>query len=99
MPIYKVKSRGFFGGKVYDPEGKRRTLSTDKPFPAKKFPQWLEPLKEETAAQKKKRESAERKAAADAEKKAKQDKEDIAQATFMGEGETASGPSDVVETL
>ena len=35
MPTYKVKARGFFDGKLYDPEGKRQTLTTDKPFTQK----------------------------------------------------------------
>jgi len=44
MPQYKVKSIGFYDGKLYDPEGKRKVLNTVKPFPKGKTPSWLEPL-------------------------------------------------------
>ena len=99
MPSYKVIEKGFYGGRIYDPNGKRRVLHTDKPFPKKnnkeQVPSWLEPLKSETAAEKKKREAAEKKDAKAAADKAEQDQKDIADASFMGEGEQAS----TVETL
>ena len=44
MPQYKVKSVGFYEGKLYDPEGKRKVLNTDKPFPKGKIPSWVEPI-------------------------------------------------------
>lgn len=100
MPSYKVIEKGFYGGRIYDPNGKRRVLHTDKPFPKKnnkeQVPSWLELIKSETAAEKKKREAAEKKAAKAAADKAEQDQKDIADASFMGEGEQASN---AVETL
>lgn len=87
MPSYKVISKGFFAGKTYDPEGKRKILTVEKPF--KKCPAWLQPLKAETAAQKKKREAHEAKQEKLDAEKAEQDKQDIADASFMGEGESA----------
>lgn len=95
MASYKVLKQGFYDSKLYDPRGKRRILHRDTPF--KKCPTWLEPLKAETAAQKKKREAAEMKVAKAAEMKAAADIQDIADASFMGEGEIAS--SSTVETL
>lgn len=100
MPTYKVLHKGFFDGKTFDPNGKRRTLVTDKPFPSKdrkeQVPSWLKRISGETAAQKKKREAAEKKAAEAAEKKAESDQKDITDASFMGEGEQAGS---AVETL
>lgn len=101
MPSYKVLQKGFYGGRQYDPAGKRPVLHTDKPFPSKggkeQVPSWLEATaKPETAAQAKARKAAETKAANAAKKKAEQDQKDIAEASFMGEGE--SGQS-AVETL
>ena len=59
MPQYKVTAVGFYDSVMYDPEGKRRVLHTDKPFPKKEgkeqLPSWLEAMKPETAAEKKKR--------------------------------------------
>jgi|TARA_Y100000310_G_scaffold127563_1_gene126692 hypothetical protein len=46
MPSYRVKQKGYYGGKIYDPEGKRRTLVVDKPFDKKTMPSWVEPIKE-----------------------------------------------------
>lgn len=100
MPSYKVLQKGFYGGRQYDPAGKRPVLHTDKPFPSKggkeQVPSWLEAIKSETPAQAKARKAAETKAANAAKKKAEQDQKDIADASFMGEGE--SGQS-AVETL
>lgn len=89
MPTYQVISVGFHGGALYDPEGKRRTLTVDKPF--KDCPSWLKPIKAESAAQKKKRD-AEAKAAAE---KVAQDDADIKGASFLGDPDAAAG----VETL
>ena len=102
MPSYKVLQKGFFGGRLYDPAGKRPVLHTDKPFPLKnkveQVPSWLEPItKAETPAQAKARKAAETKAANAAKKEAEQNQKDIAEASFMGEGET--GSSNAVETL
>ena len=99
MPSYKVLKQGFFGGKLYNPDGKRNTLHTEKPFPSKdkkeQVPTWLEAIVGETPAQAKARKGAETKAANAAAKKAKDDKQEIADASFMGEGEA----SNTVETL
>lgn len=101
MPSYKVLQKGFYGGRQYDPAGKRPVLHTDKPFPSKngkeQVPSWLEATaKPETPAQAKARKAAETKAANAAKKQAEQDQKVIAEASFMGEGE--SGQS-AVETL
>ncbi len=45
MPSYKVTEKGFFGGTIYDPNGKRRTLHVEKAF--KKTPSWLELIKDD----------------------------------------------------
>lgn len=92
MPRYQVIKPGFYDGKLYDPEGKRKTLTVDKAF--KKCPSWLKPIKGETAAEKKKREADEAKQAkADAEK-ADEDQKDIDSVTFTEPPATAQ-----VETL
>lgn len=96
MPQYKVISKGFYNGQIYDPEGKRRVLNTDLPFKKDKLPSWLAEMPKETDAAKKKRESVEKAAKKSARKKAEQDKQEIEDASFMGEGESAGG---TVETL
>jgi len=99
MPSYKVLKKGFFGGCSYDPDGKRSVLHTSKKFPMKgkteQVPDWLEAIKGETAAQAIARETAEAKAREADEVKAKADQNDIAEASFLGEGESTS----TVETL
>lgn len=49
MPSYKVVAPGF-DGKLYHPEGRRKILHREKPFPSKngkeQVPSWLEPMKE-----------------------------------------------------
>lgn len=107
MPSYKVLKQGFFHGRLYDPNGKRSVLHTDKPFPFKvnkktgkktkveDIPSWLEAGIPETAEQVKKRKKKEKAAELAAAEKAESDEKDIAEASFMGEGET----SDTVETL
>lgn len=82
MPKYKVKAKGFFGGKMYDPDGKRTYVVVDKPF--KKCPLWLEPMKAETAAEKKKREAAEKRQSKIDAEKAEIDKAEIEGASFLG---------------
>jgi hypothetical protein len=47
MPQYQVTSKGFFDGRLYDPNGKRTVLKVDKPFADKDIPSWVEPLQEE----------------------------------------------------
>ena len=98
MPQYKVTAPGFHDGKYYHPEGKRRVLTTDKPYKKKEMPSWLTDMPKESAAVKVKREAQEAsQTAADAEK-AEQDEKDIDKASFMGEGESAVSGSNV-ETL
>lgn len=88
MPRYKVLEKGFLGGVMYDPNGKRPYVYTDKAL--KPTPKWLEVIKEETTAQKKKRLATEKKQAEADKQKAAEDKEDIENTSFMGkEGESA----------
>lgn len=49
MPQYNVTARGFFDGILYDPVGKHRVLTTDKPFTVKNIPSWVEPKAISTA--------------------------------------------------
>lgn len=46
MPQYQVVKKAFFGGKLYDPAGKRTVLTVDKPFTEKNIPSWVKPIKE-----------------------------------------------------
>jgi len=102
MPSYKVLSKGFHGGMLYDPAGKRTTLHTEKPFPSKdkkeQVPSWLEAIAGETVAQARARKAAATKAANKAAKEAEQQQNEIADASFMGDGESAA-ESSTVETL
>lgn len=91
MPQYKVLAVGFHGGRMYSPAGKRPILHVDKPF--KETPSWLEAIKPETAAEKKKRLAEEALMSKEEKEKAKQDKLDIADASLVGDGES------VIETL
>ncbi|MCK4518436.1 hypothetical protein KAT92_06670 [Candidatus Babeliales bacterium] len=96
MPRYKVIAPGFYDGKLYNPEGKRRVLNTDKPFTKKNpMPSWLADTPKESEAVRKKREAQETSQAEADSAKAEQDKEDIADASFLGDGETGSS----VETI
>ena len=93
MAKYKVIEKGFYEGKLYDPNGKRQFVFTDKPF--KKIPSWLEAVKAETAVEKKKRLALEKKNTAADKKKTAEDKKAVEDLTFMGDGEKSSS----VETL
>lgn len=42
MATYRVISKAFANGMLYEPGGKRSTFTTDKPFPKNKIPSWLE---------------------------------------------------------
>ncbi len=101
MPSYKVVGKGFHGGKMYDPKGKRRELHTDKPFPSKggkeNVPSWLEAAEELTPQQVSARKAAATRAANAAQKKAEEDQKAITEASFLGEGEVAN--TSAVETL
>ena len=67
-------------------------LHTDEEL--KPVPKWLEPIQSETPAQAKKRKASESKANKAAAEKVVADKQDIAEASFMGSGESSN-----VETL
>lgn len=82
MPSYTVLQRGFYDNKLYDPEGKRRQLSTDSPIDP--LPSWLEPIKE-TAKDAKNRKERDRKATIAAKKSKDKDTEEIQGASFMDE--------------
>lgn len=103
MPTYKVKDVGFHDSHLYDPNGKRRTLTTAKPFTKKNpMPSWLEDMPEESPAVKAKREAQEQSQAAADAQKAKDDAQDIQDASFLGEGESSSAPAErgsAVETI
>lgn len=94
MPQYKVKvgQKGFYDGKLYDSQGKRPILVTDKPL--KPVPKWVEPLKvksvtaEEQAAAQKAAEEA--KAAAEAAKKAEKE---AAEAKAAADSKAAAKPA------
>jgi len=97
MPQYKVIAPGFHESKYYHPEGKRQVLHTDKPFKKGKLPSWLSEMPKESAALKKKREAQEASQVEADKEKVEQDKQDIDDASFLGEGEQATGSN--VETL
>jgi hypothetical protein len=81
MPRYEVIKSGFYDGKLYDPEGKRKILITADAF--KNCPSWLRPTKEESASQREKRETNEAKRAKANADKVKQDRKDIDAVTFV----------------
>jgi hypothetical protein len=92
MPSYTVLEKGFYGGRLYDPTGKRRTLHVDTPF--KKCPSWLKPIKAESAAAAKKRLTGEK---ANAKQVAK-DADDVKGASFLDDP-AAAGAGSTIETL
>lgn len=95
MPQYKVIAPGFYNGKMYNPEGKRNVLYTDKPFSKKEpMPTWLATMPQESEGVRLKREAREAQQAENDAEKSAQDEKDITNASFMGVGE-----SGVVETL
>jgi len=125
MPSYKVLESGFYGGRMYAPDGKRPVLHTDKPFPSKdgkeQIPKWVERIGEKSVQQqaltnndvqsvkelkaeltelgvefKGNASKATLTELLESHKKTQQDRQDIAEASFMGEGEQASS---TVETL
>ena len=103
MPRYKVDAPGFYEGRLYDPNGKRKFLNVDKPFTKKnKKPSWVSDMPQESEVVRLKREAQEAsQLAADAEK-AEQDEKDINEASFLGDGEKAAdnGPSDdIIENI
>lgn len=93
MPNYNVVARGFMHGRLYDPQGKRRTLSTD--MPLKPVPSWLvlaaAPVKGGKGAK------ADEPAKADAAPS----EHDAAMAdiSFIGKTDTVPNQSSIVETL
>lgn len=97
MPvIYDVLKPGFMYGKQYDPNGKRRTLVADKPL--KPVPSWLKKRKQETKAERKKREEQEALDAAQAEADAQTKKTEVDSANFI-DGPSSTQPGGSVETL
>lgn len=118
MPKYRVLKPGFFGGRLYDPQGKRSVLHTDKPFPKdddgeEQIPSWLALMTAPVVAEKNPEEilanstpvapgspeavipPEEQEAVNDSTKAAEEQQKQIADASFMGEGEQSSA----VETL
>lgn len=90
MPQYKVLEPGFYNGMVYDPNGKRPVLTTDKPFTKNNpIPSWLGPMPEESAGLKAKREAYEKAQAELDAAKAEQDAEELKAASTEGGGETS----------
>lgn len=95
MPQYKVIARGFHGGKLYDPAGKRTVLNTDKPFTKGKksknpMPSWLAEMPKETPELKEKRLAYEKAQDDLDEAKSEADKAELAAAsTEGGEGEAS----------
>jgi len=91
MPTYKVIAPGFYDGKLYDPEGKRKTLTTDKPFTKKKgknpLPSWLTEMPKESEAVRKKRE-AQKSSQKDADEQSTE--EQVALASTEGDAQEAS---------
>lgn len=95
MPRYKVTERRFYGDKLYDPAGKRKFLTVDKPFPKGKTPKGLELVKDLSKAEKaaeKKAATAEKKAN---EERAEQEKIEKDSVTFTADAK----PGGTVETL
>ena len=99
MPRYQVIAPGFHGGQMYSPEGKRKVVHTDKPYPSKnkkeQVPSWLKRVKDETAEEKEQRLLVEKYADQQDSEKSDDDQKAIKEASFMGEGESSS----VVETI
>lgn len=80
MPAYKVKEKGFYEGRLYDPNGKRPVLTRDKAF--NKCPAWLEPIKGESASEAKARQAKQAEASKTEKAKAEADKKAVDQVTF-----------------
>lgn len=97
MPRYRVLKTGFMNGVMYDPNGKRNILHTDKSFPRKgskkieNVPSWLERIKDEPVADRVARETAEQEAARLEAEKLAEDEND--KTTFL------NSESGTVETL
>jgi len=91
MPTYEVITTGFYNGNMYDPQGKRRVLTTDKPLSP--VPSWLKSVKvkTETPAEKAQRLSDE----LSMKEFDDQNKRDIAAVTFQN----PPSLSNAVETL
>lgn len=91
---YKVLRPGFIQNKTFSPNGKRNVVYSD--VKLKPVPSWLEEMKPETAAEKKKREAVEKEQSIAAAEKAEEDKQDIASVTFTDPVVSTPGS---VETL
>lgn len=80
MPTYKVIAQGFYNKTLHKPGHPRHgVLTTDKPL--KPVPSWLEPMKEDATAAKKRATSK-----AKAVKKKAADDAEIEKASFMDNG-------------
>jgi hypothetical protein len=103
MPRYRVIAKGFMNGRMYDPNGKRKILYTDKSFPRKgskkveAVPSWLERMEEEPIADKATRETAEQEAARIEAEKLAEDEND--KTTFINDESAGKSGNGVVETL
>lgn len=90
MPSYKAKADGFFDGSLYGPNHpRRRIVHTDTAL--KPVPSWLEEIKEETQAQRKRR----KKDLDEAVEKVEADRQDIQSAVYTEDLLASKG----VETL
>lgn len=108
MPRYKVIETGFFNGKMYSPNGKRKELHTAEPFPkstkglkkgqkgVEQVPSWLKRLPDQSPAEEQARIAVEEAEALAAAEALANDQKEIENASFMGEGEKADSG---VETL
>lgn len=93
MPRYKVKEAGFMHGVLHIPGHPRKgVIHTEKPL--KPIPKWLESMRAETSAQRKKREAETAEAGSALAAQASADRIDRDAVTF-----TESPKSSIVETL
>lgn len=103
MPQYKVIKPGFYNGKMYDPDGKRPVLVTDKPFPKDKTPSWVLPMKgrSQSAAEKEAAENEVAEAKKQKEEAVKAEREAVERASTTKVDFTDSTPGEAssVETL
>lgn len=85
MPSYRVLNKGFFHGRIYDPDGKRPILDVNKPFTKKTMPSWVELIEDETDDERDERMKAQDEKSKEAEVKRDLDKE-IQEVSFADQG-------------
>jgi len=90
MPRYRVDAPGTHDGVLYDPNGKRPFLDTDKPLSP--VPSWVTPVKGETAAQTAARKKKEAKQLRDDKKKAADDRKIQQAAALDGDNPQNEAP-------